>query len=29
MVVFGPDPNAGCPASRDMLSRMAPPLRAQ
>lgn len=29
MVVFGPDPNAGCPASRDMLSRMAPPLCAQ
>lgn len=24
-VVFGPDPNAGCPAARDMLSRMAPP----
>ncbi len=23
-VVFGPDPNAGCPATRDMLSRMAP-----
>jgi len=24
-VMFGPDPNAGCPAARDMLSRMAPP----
>jgi nitrate reductase delta subunit len=24
-VTFGPDPNAGCPASRDMLARMAPP----
>jgi nitrate reductase molybdenum cofactor assembly chaperone NarJ/NarW len=23
-VMFGPDPNAGCPAARDMLSRMAP-----
>jgi nitrate reductase delta subunit len=23
-VVFGPDPNAGCPATRDMLARMAP-----
>ena len=23
-VTFGPDPNAGCPATRDMLSRMAP-----
>lgn len=23
-VVFGPDPNAGCPAARDMLNRMAP-----
>ncbi len=27
-VVFGPDPNAGCPASREMLARMAEP-RAQ
>ncbi|WP_322865090.1 nitrate reductase molybdenum cofactor assembly chaperone [Aquicoccus sp. G2-2] len=25
MVTFGPDPNAGCPAGRDMLSRMPPP----
>ena len=25
-VVFGPDPNAGCPAARDMLARMAPPM---
>ena len=24
-VRFGPDPNAGCPASRDMLARMAAP----
>jgi nitrate reductase delta subunit len=24
-VTFGPDPNAGCPASREMLARMAPP----
>ena len=23
-VVFGPDPNAGCPAARDMLNRMMP-----
>ncbi|MBA3908653.1 MAG: nitrate reductase molybdenum cofactor assembly chaperone [Rhodobacter sp.] len=23
-VMFGPDPNAGCPAARDVLSRMAP-----
>ncbi len=23
-VIFGPDPNAGCPAARDMLARMAP-----
>jgi len=23
-VTFGPDPNAGCPASRDILARMAP-----
>ncbi|MDP3264191.1 MAG: nitrate reductase molybdenum cofactor assembly chaperone [Tabrizicola sp.] len=23
-VMFGPDPDAGCPAARDMLSRMAP-----
>lgn len=23
-VTFGPDPNAGCPVTRDMLSRMAP-----
>jgi len=23
-VMFGPDPNAGCPAARDMLARMAP-----
>lgn len=28
-VTFGPDPNAGCPASRDMLSRMAAPTPAQ
>jgi nitrate reductase delta subunit len=27
-VLFGPDPNAGCPAARDMLSRMAPPTPA-
>lgn len=27
-VTFGPDPNAGCPASRDMLARMAPPAAA-
>lgn len=27
-VMFGPDPNAGCPAARDMLSRMAPPIPA-
>lgn len=28
-VVFGPDPEAGCPASREMLARMAPaPARA-
>jgi nitrate reductase delta subunit len=27
-VVFGPDPNAGCPVARDMLSRFdAPPAR--
>lgn len=25
-VMFGPDPNAGCPAARDMLARMAPAL---
>ena len=25
-VTFGPDPNAGCPAGRDMLARMAAPL---
>jgi nitrate reductase delta subunit len=25
MVTFGPDPNAGCPAGRDMLSRIAGP----
>jgi nitrate reductase delta subunit len=24
-VTFGPDPNAGCPAARDMLNRMSPP----
>ncbi|GHE00822.1 nitrate reductase molybdenum cofactor assembly chaperone [Allgaiera indica] len=24
-VTFGPDPNAGCPASRDLLARMDPP----
>jgi len=24
-VTFGPDPNAGCPVSRDILSRMTPP----
>jgi nitrate reductase delta subunit len=24
-VTFGPDPNAGCPAGRDILARMAPP----
>ncbi|WP_340108712.1 nitrate reductase molybdenum cofactor assembly chaperone [Pikeienuella sp. HZG-20] len=24
MVTFGPDPNAGCPAGRDLLSRMGP-----
>lgn len=24
-VVFGPDPNAGCPASRDLLARMGAP----
>lgn len=24
-VTFGPDPNAGCPAARDLLARMAPP----
>ena len=24
-VTFGPDPNAGCPAGREMLSRMGPP----
>jgi nitrate reductase molybdenum cofactor assembly chaperone NarJ/NarW len=28
MVTFGPDPNAGCPASRDMLARMTPPTAA-
>ena len=27
-VMFGPDPNAGCPAARDLLSRMTPPLAA-
>lgn len=27
-VTFGPDPNAGCPASRDMLARMAPSVAA-
>lgn len=26
-VTFGPDPDAGCPASRDMLNRMAVPAR--
>lgn len=25
MVTFGPDPNAGCPAGRDILARMTPP----
>lgn len=24
-VMFGPDPNAGCPAARDMVARMTPP----
>ncbi|WP_366553021.1 nitrate reductase molybdenum cofactor assembly chaperone [Aquibaculum sediminis] len=24
-VTFGPDPNAGCPQTRDLLARMAPP----
>jgi nitrate reductase molybdenum cofactor assembly chaperone NarJ/NarW len=28
MVTFGPDPNAGCPAGRDMLARMTPPVPA-
>lgn len=28
-VTFGPDPNAGCPASRDMLARMAEPRTQQ
>ncbi|MCB1391513.1 MAG: nitrate reductase molybdenum cofactor assembly chaperone [Rhodobacteraceae bacterium] len=28
-VRFGPDPNAGCPASRDMLARMDPPTQIQ
>ncbi len=27
MVTFGPDPNAGCPVSRDILARMDKPLR--
>lgn len=27
MVTFGPDPNAGCPVSRDILARMDAPLR--
>jgi nitrate reductase molybdenum cofactor assembly chaperone NarJ/NarW len=27
MVTFGPDPNAGCPVSRDILARMDEPLR--
>jgi nitrate reductase delta subunit len=27
-VVFGPDPNAGCPATRDLLSRMDAPAAA-
>lgn len=27
MVTFGPDPNAGCPISRDILARMDQPLR--
>ena len=27
MVTFGPDPNAGCPVSRDILARMDQPLR--
>ena len=26
-VLFGPDPNAGCPQVRDMLSRMDEPLK--
>ena len=28
MVTFGPDPNAGCPAGRDILARMASPAPA-
>ncbi len=28
-VTFGPDPNAGCPVSRDMLARMDTPLNPQ
>jgi nitrate reductase molybdenum cofactor assembly chaperone NarJ/NarW len=28
MVTFGPDPNNGCPASRDILARMTPPTAA-
>jgi nitrate reductase delta subunit len=28
-VVFGPDPNAGCPATRDMLTRMTPERNAE
>jgi nitrate reductase delta subunit len=28
-VTFGPDPDAGCPAARDMLARMAPPAAPQ
>ena len=27
-VAFGPDPNAGCPVSRDILARMDPPAAA-
>ena len=27
-VTFGPDPNAGCPVSRDILARMAAPVVA-
>jgi hypothetical protein len=28
-VGFGPDPNAGCPATRDMLTRMTPERNAE
>lgn len=27
-VTFGPDPSAGCPAARDLLARMSPPVAA-